>query len=206
MDSNIDKRLGLKFDKSGGQIYGDLKVDGDISLGGQNIQDIIDAIVPVGSVIAFAGTSAPTNYKICDGSSLSRSEYAKLFSAIGTAHGAPDADSFNLPDYRGRFLRGVDGSAGNDPDKATRTAMATGGSTGNNVGSVQSDAFQGHWHNINRSDTLNAGGTQIANGSGSVSADTYVKNPVTDGVNGVPRTSSETRPKNAYVNYIIKYQ
>jgi microcystin-dependent protein len=41
--------------------------------------------------------------------------------AIGNAFGAGDgSSSFHLPDLRGRFLRGVDGSANVDPDKAPR--------------------------------------------------------------------------------------
>ena len=75
---------------------------------------------------------------MCDGSAVSRTAYASLFAAIGTNYGAGDGSStFNVPDLRGQFLRGVDGSAGVDPDKATRTALKSGGNTGNNVGSVE---------------------------------------------------------------------
>ncbi len=60
---------------------------------------------------------------------------------IGTIHGAGDgATTFNLPDYRGRFLRGVDQGAGRDPDATGRTAPATGGNTGDTVGSIQVEA------------------------------------------------------------------
>jgi microcystin-dependent protein len=203
MDSNIDRRMGLKFDKSGGQIYGDVKIDGSISYSGQDLQAVIDAIVPVGSVIAFAGTSAPSNYMMCDGSSLSRDQYPKLFSAIGTAHGSANASSFNVPDYRGRFLRGVDGSAANDPDNASRTAMATGGSTGNNVGSVQADQIASHRHTSairwdSPSSPFTNGGTFTGVLGSSVGSGVVATTALTGG--------TETRSKNAYVNYIIKYQ
>ena len=41
------------------------------------------------------------------------------------------------PDLRGRFVRGVDSGAGQDPDAAKRTASALGGNTGDRVGSFQ---------------------------------------------------------------------
>ena len=59
-----------------------------------------------------------------------------MFAAIQNAHGG-GANSFNLPDYRGRFLRGATGTINRDPDAASRTAMNDAGNTGNNVGSIQ---------------------------------------------------------------------
>jgi microcystin-dependent protein len=86
---------------------------------------------------------------LCEGQAISRTKYAALFSIIGTAFGSGDgASTFNLPDLRGRFLRGVDGTAGRDPDKTTRTAAATGGNTGNNVGSVQGSGYKSHSHSV----------------------------------------------------------
>lgn len=72
--------------------------------------------------------------------------------------------------------------------------MATGGAAGNAVGSVQSDMFASHRHNTNKSAWSGVGGT-IGSGNTTAGADVF-----TDYVGG-----NETRPKNAYVNYIIKY-
>lgn len=45
---------------------------------------------------------------LCDGTAVSRSTYAQLYTAIGTAYGAGDgATTFNLPDFRGRSIVGV---------------------------------------------------------------------------------------------------
>jgi hypothetical protein len=88
--------------------------------------------------------------------------------------------------------------------------MATGGNTGDNVGSLQDDAFQGH-----RMEPLSPQttfyGTGPANtigltpGSGRLDVEQATTgDPVTDGTNGTPRTSSETRPKNFNINFIIK--
>lgn len=110
-------------------------------------------ILPPGIVIPYAGASIPPGWLLCDGSAVSRTTYANLFSFIGTAWGNGDGSTtFHLPDLRGRFLRGVDGTANRDPDKATRSAANPGGNTGNNVGSIEADAY-GHDHANTRSAT-----------------------------------------------------
>jgi microcystin-dependent protein len=40
----------------------------------------------------------------CDGRSLNREQYPKLFDTIGTSFGSDDSETFNLPDCRGRVL------------------------------------------------------------------------------------------------------
>jgi hypothetical protein len=171
---------------------------------------IVSRLVPVGSVLAYAGNAAPSGFLLCDGSEVSRSTYEDLFDVIGTTHGQGDnSTTFNVPDYRGRFLRGVDGTANRDPDKASREVMNTGGNTGNNVGSVQGDTFQGHFHDDGRSlriyaGSISGGATMIGETTGFGSAIEIEGNAKTNGTNGTPRTSNETRPINANVNYIIK--
>lgn len=99
------------------------------------------AVLPPGSVLAHAGVTAPQGFLLCDGTAVSRTTYGALFKAIGVAHGYGDTSTtFNIPDFRGRFLRGVDGIAGRDADKTARTAANPGGNTGNAVGSVQGNA------------------------------------------------------------------
>jgi microcystin-dependent protein len=165
--------------------------------------------IPSGVVFPFAGTTAPYGYLICDGRAISRSDYADLFMMIGTSHGIGNGSTtFNLPDYRGRFLRGVDGLAGNDPDSASRSAMASGGNTGNNVGSVQGDSMQGHWHAHSSSGNQNSNdggfGTPNYTPRSGGENNSPIAAIISDGSNGTPRTSSETRGKNVNVNFIIK--
>lgn len=94
-------------------------------LDGVNLQTLLASIrVPSGSVSAYAGSSAPTGYLICDGSEVSQTTYADLYAAIGSTYNtsrnqatgsnwaAPGAGNFRLPDYRGSFLRGVGTSTG----------------------------------------------------------------------------------------------
>lgn len=59
---------------------------------------------PVGGVLMYGGGSAPQGYLMCQGQAVSRTTYAALFAAIGTAHGAGDGSStFNLPNLVGKF-------------------------------------------------------------------------------------------------------
>ena len=158
------------------------------------------APVPSGTIIAFGGTTAPAGYLACDGASVTQASYPALFAAIGTAWGSADATHFNVPDLRGRFPRGDDQGAGVDPDAASRIALVAGGATGNNVGSYQLDQFASHFHTYNRAPT--AFSEQVSGSSvlGGAQSPTYA--PVADKVNAAG--GSESRPKNAYVRYLIK--
>lgn len=69
-------------------------------------------LIPPGSIIPFAGTSAPTGWLVCNGAAVSRTQYAALFAAISTTWGAGDGSTtFNLPNLTNEFIRGS-GSAG----------------------------------------------------------------------------------------------
>lgn len=164
---------------------------------------------PIGTIMAYAGSvdslaaMKDLGWLPCDGSSLSMqsSEYGALYAAIGSTYGADDTE-FYLPDYRGRFLRGVDGTRGLDPDAASRTApnptKSVQGNQGNNVGSLQGDQMSAHTHSY----------TQMG-GTVQIQADKWGPTSVTDpmstwqtGATG----SGDTRPKNISVLYLIKYK
>ena len=71
------------------------------------------ALVPTGTVLAFAGSSAPSGFLLCDGRAVSRTTYTSLFSVIGTTYGSGDGSTtFNLPDMRGRVAVGSDANLG----------------------------------------------------------------------------------------------
>lgn len=188
----------------------------------------VSQLVPSGVILPFGGATAPAGWLLCDGTSLSRTTYANLFDAIGTAHGSVDANSFSLPDLRGRFLRGVDGGAARDPDRASRTAAATGGNTGDAVGSVQGTATKtpNTAFNINKNQ-WNSNQIAHSHGTWNINKDVSASvigslQYVSDGAGktGATNTSSaswsssnatvtgggdnETRPLNANINYIIK--
>lgn len=156
---------------------------------------IVAGLASVGDVKLVPYSTVPAGWLECDGSAVSRTTYASLFAAIGVAHGSGDgATTFNLPDYRGRFLRVWAHGSANDPDRASRTAMATGGATGDAIGSVQADDYKAHAHTYGGNSAQGfTGGNSIL----SVSGTTYTSStmPASGG--------NETRPKNAYLMAII---
>jgi microcystin-dependent protein len=162
----------------------------------------------IGEIKAIARdhSNPPENFLYCDGSSLLRSEYPDLFEVIGTAYGAADSTHFNLPDLRGKFIRGADNGAGNDPDAASRIACILGGNVGDMFGSCQSDAFQGHSHGSTYS--VSTGGAVNAfyrGNQGDGSTQTLLTNIIEKTPYGLPRYGDETRPKNVAVNHFIRY-
>jgi len=153
---------------------------------------------PVGEVIMFAGATAPFGYLICNGAAVNRTTYAALFAVCGTSFGPGNGvTTFNVPDLQGRFVRMVNGATGADPDSASRTAMFTGGATGNNIGSVQGDQLKAHNHTMKfippGADPENFDEATIGPGNG------FPASVQTSSTGG-----SETRPVNAYLNFIIK--
>jgi hypothetical protein len=184
----------------------------------------LDTVIPPGTIQAFGGPNIPAGWLLCDGSALNKdhAEYERLFTAISTNWGngsqassgavfvaitsGPDQTDFNLPDLRGVFLRGVDRGAGRDPDRASsanngvdkkRFARLPGGNLGDAVGSYQDDAWQAHRHTIGSwNPSVNDPGSGAVTKGGNLK---YSDRVTTE--NGY----LETRPKNAYVHYIIKY-
>jgi len=172
----------------------------DLSDGAARIRNlkinVRERLSPVGTIIPYGGGSVPTNWLECNGASLLRASYADLFAAIGTAWGAADGTHFNLPDLRGRFMRGWDHGAGRDQDAADRTACNAGGATADNVGSVQVDEVGPHTHPDRRdiNEGTGVGGNVIRDG-----------NEPTWTEAGAASTGEETRPINANVLFIIRY-
>lgn len=102
---------------SGGKISGDGSLMTDLNgsniAGGTITADKLASGVatPPGVVQAYAGSSAPTGWLTCDGSAVSRTTYAALFAAIGTAYGSGNgATTFNLPNLADRFPMGKSGT------------------------------------------------------------------------------------------------
>jgi microcystin-dependent protein len=98
---------------SGAEVTGDLVGDGIVAAaasGAEVTGDLVgDGIVVAsveeeymtGAIIGFAGSSIPSGWLECDGAAVSRSTYAALFAAIGTAYGVGDGSTtFNVPDLR----------------------------------------------------------------------------------------------------------
>ena len=164
---------------------------------------------PAGPVLPFAGSAAPTGWLLCDGAAVSRTTYAKLFGVISTTFGAGNGTTtFNLPDTRGEFIRGLDGGRGVD--------------TGRTLGSAQAANVANHKHELPLAFATNTGDVMFksltpefgqssttwsssnVNGGGTATvrtgqANAFSSDPVSTTVSG------ETRPRNVAMNMIIKF-
>ena len=176
---------------------------------------------PVGTIVAWGGDvkSVPENWKVCGGKSLNKNKYPELYEAIGTCWGGDGSPKFNLPDLRGLFLRGVDAGAKRDPDAQKRSPSKE-GCKPVAVGSKQGDAIQnhshaagGHTHSGDHGHPWGyvsvAQGTDYSNVVCSLAPSAIygianLKGAVGYGTKAELTTSEETRPKNAYVYWIIK--
>ena len=123
-------------------VTGNLTVTGTITTGGVST-------VPSGALMDFAGSAAPTGWLLCDGSAVSRTTYAGLFSAIGTTWGTGDGSTtFNVPDFRGRTSIGSGTGSGLSP----RTLAATGGEETHALtaseGASHTHTDSGHTHDL----------------------------------------------------------
>jgi microcystin-dependent protein len=180
-----------------------------------------DASLPVGTIIAWGGpaSSVPTNWMLCNGKALSKTVYKDLFAAIGSSWGSAGA-KFNLPDLRGRFLRGDDAGTGRDPDVKKRMPSMPGGSA-TGVGSVQEDSMQNHSHdqgphyhtytvpgNVAHITDLGSGTgvykSQLFDAGSSLAINPKIWGVTTYGTKSRANAGEESRPKNAAVNFIIK--
>ncbi len=160
-----------------------------------------------GSIKPFAGCvdKIPEGWLLCNGDELSTTEKADLFEVIANNWGIAATDMFKLPDLRGVFLRGVNinrDDVFSDPDIELR--VPSGDGEKNDVGSFQGDIFGSHTHSYPASNT----------GCGITWTEAYWALPEVQLTNAIGhcaassgdfRGGEETRSKNAYVNYIIKY-
>ena len=171
----------------------------------KNINAHQEIVLQTGNIFGSAKSSAPVGYLLCDGSAISRTAYADLFSAIGTTYGNGDnSTTFNLPDLRGAVPRGSGTSSG-----YIQNVTVT-------LGVKANDSMQGHRHFAGYSDgsnNLSLAGMMVGDGA-SIYGDAvnnwstrggFVNDPRDDGINGGPRTTNETRMKNIGVNFFIKF-
>lgn len=80
------------------------KVIEDLNTVVSDLEGYTEALNPSGAILQFAGATAPTGYLLCDGSAISRTTYATLFTAISTTYGVGDGSTtFNLPNLKGKI-------------------------------------------------------------------------------------------------------
>lgn len=205
---------------SWGSVVGDINDQTDlmaiISALQSRIVSLENSLPEVGS-IATSVKSSLSGHLLCNGQAVSRVTYAALFAVIGTGFGPGDGTStFNVPDYRGCFLRGL------------------GGNSNSSMYIKQEYQNSDHYHlfgtnyRSNNGQFVNLNGLASANlpnlpsagycewngdgGGGGYIGDliTFTGNMITTVQNEIAaksssKTSQETRPTNFAINFFIKY-
>jgi microcystin-dependent protein len=122
----------------------------------------------VGDLKFSAHNNDHYGWLICDGRSISRTEYSELFDVIGISFGANDSNTFKLPDLRGRVAGGI----GDGPDTTNRLLGTAVGSETHTLTTAEMPSHNhtitdpGHTHtyvnNTNDQSTDNAFHTETA--------------------------------------------
>ena len=175
---------------------GDFISSGDVwSSKGKSINDSVQISELVGEVAFFARTTPPSGWLKANGAAVSRTTYAALFAAIGTTFGAGDGrTTFNLPDLRGEFVRGLDDGRNVD--------------NGRRLGSAQGDAIRnitGEFGPVDGNTSAYTGAFRQSKGCGWGATRNEGRALVTFDASRVVPTANENRPRNIALLACIKY-
>jgi len=189
---------------------------------------------PAGTVIWYAGSTAPTGYLKANGDSIPNgsgtvqgvsTDFSGLYAVVGG----------NVPDLRGEFIRALDDGRGVDGSRGIRTAqthiieshnhVATTGTDGSHTHTATTDSAGAHVHQMSRGNNDSDDySTQIQGGGDYSSNIPYIAtteggahtHTVTTTTTGSTHTHSisvqnnanggtETRPRNVALLACIKY-
>ncbi|MFI8645949.1 phage tail protein [Pseudomonas iridis] len=189
----------------------------------------------VGVLGYFFRTTAPAGWLKANGAAVSRTAYASLFAEIGTTFGSGDGlTTFNLPDVRGEFVRGLDDGRGVDTGRALHAAQGDDNKAHGHTGTISSEAHShtltgstasggAHTHDVVANGGQYASETQpygVYRGNGVTSVDKTAiassgahTHTITGNTNSVSHshtltinsTGTESRPRNIAALGCIKY-
>ena len=151
--------------------------------------NLAKVLVPVGTILPFAGSTTPSAFLLCSGTAVSRTTYADLFAVTGTAYGVGDGSTtFNLPNLQGRIPVG----------KSTDTEFDVLGETGGEKTHVLTVAeLAAHTHSTGKA-LYGSGGLNASFSSGQLDATTVT------GSTGDNTAHNNLQPY-IVINYIIRY-
>ena len=177
--------------------------------------------ISVGDGKYHFAAAAPANWLICDGGTIgsvassatsrANADTETLFTKLWNESANTDLiiqDNAGAPTTRGANAA-ADFAANKRmplPDVATDGLFLRPKMSGRAIGSVQTDAMQGHIHSVGT--LVDIGGAYGVSG-GPLSINQVTRStgsPTTDGTNGTPRTATETRPKNMAWLFVICYK
>ena len=169
--------------------------------------------IPSGTLLPYAGATAPTGYLLSFGQAISRSTYADLFSAISTTYGVGDGSStFNVPDLRGRAVAGQDDMGGTSANRLTDQTGGVngdtlGGSGGSETHTLTTAQLAAHTHGAGTYEIQTGGDAAQQSDNGAVFRNTPLQNSTAvtgdSGSTGSGSAHNNVQPT-FILNYIIK--
>lgn len=186
---------------------GSLKADAPIT----GNQPTLDLVTPVGSILDYAGTAAPTGWLLCYGQALDATadpEYQALYDVIGNTFGGTNNTNFVVPDLRGRVVAGQDDMGGSSANRLTGasggvngdTFGAAGGAETHTLTEAQMPAHTHNWTSGQANTIRNDGGS--VNGVALNNAGYNISNATTS--TGSSSAHNNVQPT-IILNKIIKY-
>jgi len=140
-----------------------------------SIQTQINTNTPTGMISIHAGSSAPTGWLLCDGTSYSTTTYANLYGVIGYTFGGSGAN-FNVPNLKGKVVVGIDasqasfdtrGETGGEMTHQHTIAASSAIGSSNHDGHGHTTTIHSHGNTINQSEAGDHGhSTNQINNSG----------------------------------------
>jgi len=181
----------------------------------------VSVLMPTGSILPYAGSSAPTGYLLCDGSTQDRqvdSVNTALFTVIGLTYGVGNGSTtFNIPDLRGRVIAGQDSDSGGFADRLTTGSAANingrvlganngnPGDTGRGINGAQDHLLTAAQSGL--PEHTHGGGSSSSNTNGAAGDPAFTYVTQTQGVTGgaQPASSAHNNVQPTIIlNYIIK--
>lgn len=185
-----------------GNVTGDVTGTASKAVADENGNNIASTYLPavVGAVVAYAGSTSPAGWLLCDGSAVSRTDYAALFAVIGTTYGTGDGSTtFNLPNLVDKF---VEGSATSGTEKAAGLPNITGSYEARPMGSNAANIFAGFNGAFANSTTTNNGSSMSTGSANQQFSKTTFDASRSSSVYG---NSTTVQPPALTMRYIIKY-
>ena len=178
----------------------------------KEISDLRESLrdsVPIGTIYAYYGDNPPDTFLICNGDPVNQAKYRELYEHLKrtnpnlVAQEPGIGEVVYLPDLRGQFLRGLNTEGNIDPDKEREIGSAQEHAIENIRGDIKgiSEAFEGGGR---ASGAFKKGGAYNLYPTNAQYADNGNAGIVSFDASRVVNTSTETRPKNIAVNFIIK--
>ena len=179
-------------------------------------------LTPIGTMVMFGGTTAPSGWLFCDGSEIRKSDYNDLWLSIGfnfkdsSLISDSGVNFFALPDMRGRFPLGLDAMGGSSANRVTDVAADTiGGTGGTQNTTLEVQNLPEHEHDMEGDSGTQYYATRV--GSGTPDDTDAIQLSITSGTQGtqglassggIKTTTSLGTPMNTIdpylaVNYII---